>query len=61
MLSALLDKYASNGIAELENTSVLMIDPFRKIAAVKKIIAAFGGQKGYKSAVKGLQDQIYAA
>ena len=61
VLSALLDKYASNGIADLEQIKVLSIDPFRNIAVLGKIIDAFGGKKEYLSAVKQLQDQIYSA
>ena len=61
VLSALLDKYASNGIADLEKVDVLMIDPFRKIATPQKIISAFGGKQEYVVAVRELQNQIYAA
>ena len=61
VLSALLDKYASNGISDLEKVDVLMIDPFRKIATPKAIISAFGGKRDYIRAVGELQNQIYAA
>ena len=61
VLSALLDKYAENGIADLEKVDVLMIDPFRKIATPQKIIKAFGGKQEYVTAVRELQNQIYAA
>jgi type I restriction enzyme R subunit len=61
VLSALLDKYTSNGIADLEQVDILRIDPFRTIADLKKIFIAFGGKKEYLYAVKQLQNQIYAA
>jgi type I restriction enzyme R subunit len=61
VLSALLDKYAVNGISDLEKLDVLMIDPFRKIATPQKIINAFGGKQNYVTAVRELQNQIYAA
>jgi type I restriction enzyme R subunit len=61
VLSALLDKYTSNGIADLEKIDVLMIDPFRKIATPKTIISAFGGKQKYLVAVRELQNQIYSA
>jgi type I restriction enzyme R subunit len=61
VLSALLDKYTSNGIADLEQVDILRIDPFRTIADLKKILGAFGGKKEYLFAVKQLQNQIYAA
>jgi type I restriction enzyme R subunit len=61
VLSALLDKYASNGIADLEQVEILRIDPFRAIADLRKIFNAFGGKQEYLYAVKELQNQIYAA
>jgi type I restriction enzyme R subunit len=61
VLSALLDKYASHGIEDLEKVDVLKIDPFRKIATPKKIISAFGGKQEYLTAVRELQNQIYEA
>jgi len=61
VLAALLDKYASNGISDLEQVDVLRIDPFRSIAELKKIMSAFGGKQKYMIAVKELEDEIYAA
>ncbi|MDR2869914.1 MAG: hypothetical protein LBV04_05660, partial [Deferribacteraceae bacterium] len=61
VLSALLDKYALNGIMDLEKVDVLTIDPFRKIATPKTIIDSFGGKSEYINAVRELQNQIYAA
>jgi type I restriction enzyme R subunit len=60
VLSALLDKYTSDGISNLEDTKVLEIDPFRTIGALK-IAKAFGGKKDFLKAIKELQDEIYAA
>ena len=61
VLSALLDKYAQNGISDLEQIGILQIDPFRAFGDMKKIMKAFGGKREYLSAVKELQNQIYAA
>jgi type I restriction enzyme R subunit len=61
VLSALLEKYADNGVADLEQAGILKNDPFRRIGSMDKIFTAFGGQQGYFKAVKDLQDQIYAA
>lgn len=60
VLCALLDKYAINGIADLEQVSILLIDPFRIIGDVKKIMSAFGGKQKYLKAIRELQSQIYA-
>jgi type I restriction enzyme R subunit len=58
VLSALLDKYASNGITDLEQMQTLTIDPFRTFG-ISTILKAFGGKDSYLEAVKNLQNQIY--
>ena len=59
VLSALLDKYAADGIANLEGMQVLTIDPFRTFGSSKAIVRAFGGREQYLHAVKSLQDELY--
>jgi len=61
VLSALLDKYASDGITDIDDNKVLLLDPFRSIAGPSKIFNAFGGEDKYRSAVKELQNHIYEA
>jgi type I restriction enzyme R subunit len=61
VLSALLDKYAENGIEDVEDVKILQIDPFRAIGDVRKIIGAFGSKVSYLHAVRQLEDQIYKA
>jgi type I restriction enzyme R subunit len=58
VLTALLDKYAENGISILEGTKVLEIEPFREIGALQ-IANAFGGKQGFLDALKDLQTEIY--
>lgn len=59
VLEALLDKYADDGISQLENTSTLKLDPFRQMGAPKKIADLFGGKEQYFAAVKELEVLIY--
>lgn len=59
VLEALLDKYANDGITEIEKTEVLKLDPFRKIGNPARIAKLFGGKDGYQKAVKELEDEIY--
>ena len=59
VLSSLLDKYASEGISEVQDTRVLELEPFRRIGP-SKIVRAFGGRDAYLQAIKALQDEIYA-
>jgi type I restriction enzyme R subunit len=59
VIEALLDKYANDGITEIEKPEVLKLDPFRKLGNPMRIARLFGGKEGYKKAIKELEDEIY--
>ena len=59
VLEALLDKYADNGILELENDDILELAPFNKIGTPPKILKYFGGMTGYMNALNGLKSELY--
>lgn len=59
VLEALLEKYATDGITQLENTTVLKLDPFRQMGAPAHIAKFFGGKEQYFLAVKELENLIY--
>jgi len=59
VLEALLEKYAMDGITQLENTTVLKLDPFRQMGAPAHIAKLFGGKEQYFLAVKELEKLIY--
>jgi len=59
VLEALLEKYATDGITQLENTTVLKLDPFRQMGAPAHIAKFFGGKEQYFLAVKELEKLIY--
>jgi len=59
VLEALLEKYATDGITQLENTIVLKLDPFRQMGAPAHIAKFFGGKEQYFLAVKELEKLIY--
>ena len=61
VLDALLDKYSTNGIDELENLQVLKNAPFDSFGSPKNIVDLFGGKKNYLQAVRQLKDLIYQA
>ena len=61
VLEALLDKYANDGISQLENRKVLLLDPFRQMGSPANIAKLFGGNKHYFSAVKELENLIYSS
>jgi type I restriction enzyme R subunit len=60
VLEALLDKYAHDGITQLENRTVLRLDPFRQMGSPANIAKLFGGNQQYFSAVKELELLIYS-
>ncbi|MBP5556942.1 MAG: DEAD/DEAH box helicase family protein [Bacteroidales bacterium] len=59
VLEALLDKYADDGISQLESRSVLRLDPFRQMGSPANIARFFGGNQQYFDAVKELENLIY--
>lgn len=61
VIEALLDKYANEGIYEIEKTEVLKLDPFRKMGKPSRIARLFGGKDGYKATIKELEEEIYKA
>ena len=61
VLGALLDKYASDGLKEIEETKVLQLHEFQQFGSPMKIVKAFGGKAAYEQAVKELEDEIFTA
>ena len=59
VIEALLEKYANEGITEIEKTEVLKLDPFRKIGKPSRIANLFGGKEGYLRTIKELEEEIY--
>lgn len=59
VLEALLDKYADQGIENMENIQILNVPPINKIGSVTEIIKAFGSRDKYEKAVRELQNQLY--
>ena len=61
VLGALMDKYASEGLKEIEETKVLQLHEFQQFGSPMKIVKAFGGKAAYEQAVKELEDEIFSA
>ncbi|MCG7590012.1 MULTISPECIES: DEAD/DEAH box helicase family protein [unclassified Halomonas] len=61
VLDALLDKYADNGVATIEDTKVLQMAPLDRLGTVVELADAFGGKTGYREAVRELEMHIYAS
>ena len=61
VLQGLLDKYADEGIAEIEGLEVLKVPPLSDLATPLEIIKLFGGKQKYLAAVRELKTEIYAS
>jgi len=60
VLTALLDKYADEGIPTLENAKVLKLKPFSDIGTPYEIIYnVFGGKDNYTAAIVDLEKAIF--
>jgi len=61
VLEALLQKYADEGIENVESMEVLKLHPFDDIGSVIEIVKSFGSKQNYLAAVRELEQQIYTA
>jgi len=61
VIEALLDKYASKGILDLDNPEIIRLDPLSNLGSPVEIIRAFGGKPGYQVAIHALTDELYKA
>ena len=59
VLGALLDKYADEGVLNLEDAKVLRIPPLDSLGTPVELIGAFGGKPGFERAVRDLQSALY--
>jgi type I restriction enzyme, R subunit len=59
VLDALLDKYADQGISQIENMQILTIKPISDLGTPLEILKLFGSKDEYIEAVKLLKKEIY--
>lgn len=60
VLTALLDKYADEGLSTLENPKVLRLPPFKAIGTPVEIInTIFGGKDRFEHAIQELEQELY--
>lgn len=61
VLEALLDKYADEGIENIESMEVLRVHPLTDFGSPTEIIKEFGGKDKYIKAIKELETELYRA
>ena len=60
VLEALLDKYADEGITNIESMEVLRVNPFDEFGSAYEIVnGIFGGKNKYLQAIKELEIELY--
>ncbi|MCL6271471.1 DEAD/DEAH box helicase family protein [Sansalvadorimonas sp. 2012CJ34-2] len=60
VLNTLLDKYADEGVLEIEKKSVLKVEPFPQMGRPKEIVQkGFGKPADYEKAISELEAEIY--
>jgi type I restriction enzyme R subunit len=59
VISALLDKYADEGIEDIENPEVLKVEPLIRFGRPLEIMKLFGGIQGYKGMIKEIENRLY--
>lgn len=59
VLVALLEKYASAQIRDLDDISILQLKEFQQIGSVPKIVKTFGGKEQFLRAAQALENELY--
>ncbi|NEP16646.1 MAG: DEAD/DEAH box helicase family protein [Leptolyngbya sp. SIO4C1] len=61
VIETLLDKYADEGIEDIEDLNVLKVAPFTKLGTPVEILWTFGGRVNYLNALAELKQRLYEA
>ena len=61
VLESLLDKYADEGVGQIEETQVLTVAPFTQFGTPLEIVRGFGGRDKYQEAIRELKRSLYSA
>lgn len=61
VIDALLDKYADEGIENIEDLTILRIEPFNQIGTPTEIVQMFCGRDQYLHVIEELEHELYTA
>jgi type I restriction enzyme, R subunit len=59
VLENLLDKYADEGVENMESLQVLKLNPLKDFGTPREIYSYFGDKTDYLKAVRELENEIY--
>lgn len=60
VIDALLEKYADEGIENLESLEVLRVEPFSKMGTPTEIVQIFGSRDKYLTVINELEKELYS-
>ncbi|QEO59618.1 EcoAI/FtnUII family type I restriction enzme subunit R [Francisella marina] len=61
VINTLLDKYANEGIENIESIKVLQLPDFREFGSAIEIVGLFGGKQEYLHVVRDIENHLYSA
>ncbi len=61
VIDSLLDKYADDGLHDLEDPEIITLAPITDLGTASEIMRAFGGKPAYDQAIHELTVQLYEA
>jgi type I restriction enzyme R subunit len=59
VLDALLEKYADEGIEDIEDVQVIRLPPISRLGTAVELLNELGGRDGFRSAVRLITDALY--
>ena len=59
VLEKLLEKYADEGVTDIESMEVLQVKPFTDFGSPVEIIGSFGSKKAYLQTIQELENELY--
>jgi len=60
VINGILDKYATDGVTTIEDTSVLKLPPVSHLGSFKELVKPFGGTRdGFLQAIRELETELY--
>jgi type I restriction enzyme R subunit len=60
ILNAIIDKFADDGIVEIESREILKFQPFDSFGTPYEIVKEFGGKEKYEEAIKELEQELFS-
>ncbi|WP_165056360.1 MULTISPECIES: EcoAI/FtnUII family type I restriction enzme subunit R [unclassified Adlercreutzia] len=61
VLEALLDKFATSNLVDLDDARILSLEEFRQFGSPVTIVKVFGGKDKFVEAAQGLENALYSA